>query len=609
MSKNKKIRIMSTILVTLISTINASAMKKEPLLEKPGMPISEEKSENYDNITLMDENELEDNISDFSFENEKLEKSIESIEIKSDNNSKKTIANELDETKEIKEQIENNSSEIESIKPQSANDNSEEAKEYKNLLKSFTDNNKSLKEIKNIINNDNIILDNIIKDYENLALDEIQLMYKKIYKNFLSGIKNRIESIAFFETRNKNKDLKNEISNMVEKFKYLEYLFRNKQMIKTATKADEIQKNYKLSDLEKIKEYENTLELLEKHVENLIKYNKEKLNKIIQESNNPLEIYKILNVRLNNLEKNFPILKEWVDSKEQDLIEYEKQMPMVKNSDSYKKIIEQLSYYKGFIKKDIPHIDTYENPTQQLKEIEDKMIKLGTIKNFIKNLKSSKIVTNSRVLNDLSKELNQIYKDLSNETNSQINNLTIRQENNKRVQEIYKTLETNNKTLQNIERNYENANKEQIKKYKKSITNIENSIKECKAKIYNHINSQKARNEIKNTNLKVKNIKEKIENIENIEKIKNDISNYNKILNNIKNNNLDFDVKEIYKIQQNFKTIESFIKNANEFADQIENKNLKNEIENLSKNLSDVQNFIASTIKNQKNKQRGCTSF
>ena len=557
MSKNKKIVIMSTILVTLISTINASAMKKEPLLEKPGMPISEEKNENYDNITLMDENELEDNISDFSFENEKLEKSIESIEIKSDNNSKKTMANELDETKEIKEQIENNSSEIESIKPQSANDNSEEAKEYKNLLKSFTDNNKSLKEIKNIINNDNIILDNIIKDYKNLALDEIQLMYKKIYKNFLSGIKNRIESIAFFETRNKNKDLKNKISNMVEKFKYLEYLFENKKMIKTATIADEIQKNYKFSNLEKIKEYENTLELLEKHVENLVKYNKEKLNKIIQESNNPLEIYKILNYRLNNLEKNFPILKKQVDSqkqdlikKEQDLIEYEKQMPMVKNSDSYRKIIEQLSYYKGFIKKDIPHIDTYKNPLQQLKEIEDKMIKLGTIKNFekkienfIKNLKSSKIVTNSRVLNDLSKELNQIYKDLSSETKSQINNLTIRQENNKRVQEIYKTLETNNKTLQNIERNYENANKEQIKEYKKSITdiensmkkyektNIENSMKEYETKRYSRINSQKTRNEIKNTNSKVKNIKENIENIENTEKIKNDISNYNKILN------------------------------------------------------------------------------
>ncbi len=361
MSKNKKIFIISIILGSLFSMVNINAMQnkiiEKPFTSKPEKPISTEQFENFDDVTIIDEDE------------------IKNIEMKSESN------------------------------------NSEEKEEIENLLYSLThiynynhkDNEKILTEIKTIIENDFIVLDDIEKNFKTSILNEI-FNEIFIYENFLLEIKNHIEKFNQFANEHKNKKLINKISELNNKFKYIDFLVKNKKINEIYTITNKIHKNYELADLEQIKKYENLLELFEKHIGKLLSCE----NK---------------NEKIEELHKKFLNLKSSLEYKKQELI--------INNNYLYKKITEGLSYYNKFLNNyDIPPMDMCENYLQHLQKITDRATKINTIKTFIEKtkklankLKTSKIVDNKKLLQRISERINQKCDNLYFEMEYQIGNL------------------------------------------------------------------------------------------------------------------------------------------------------------------------------------------
>ncbi len=547
--------------ITTINNNKSFNIKKLLEAEKNEVEKSMQNIENEYNIILNDQNEKLGIMQKYYENINSKEKNEENKKFYEDEKRLCHYINNLNTIKEFKYKNFNSSNE-KIIDDQFKKINN--IKKYIETIKKETEDN--INKLKNEISRYKDILTNIDKisqkDKEEEIkkaeqdLDEIESFIKK------NGQEKEIKN---FKLR---VDMEKLISNFNHSKKHLEFI---KEIIKDTKEKENLLETYKteIQDIEEkyinatekqIKDYENSLSKIKTDLEKFIKFTYKTRNMNfktkIKETQNKIEEleYKIKYKKINNQASEY--FKE-LEKIEKNIEEKNKDLTST-NFEEYTKLTNQID---DFI---IKNLEEFKNNEEMIEKLKDLKKKSDEIKKIYENTQKKK------------QEYVKIKLLLDNDIN----------------------------LLDQIENNYKNVNLDKIKKYKNILNSLPCDLEMTK-EFANEIKTKEFDTKIENINKKINNINNLLETrkkeIEDINKIKNDISSYNETLNNIKNNinnkNLDFDIKEIYKTQQNFETIESFIKKTNAFADKIKNKNLKNEIENLSKNLSNVQNFVASTIK------------
>ncbi len=563
----KKIKNILDSVLTEINQIIDTSKQKIKDLEK----LKQNQDDKYGYTTTLDKQNIElcemenyyENINS-NKTNEENKEFDENKKIESDEKKLFKINTNLDMFKEIK---------YKDLKSCDKKTIDEQFKKIDNIKKHIEKRKEEINKIKNQINKYFEELEEIEKNIKEKNKDLTSTNFDECIKltnqidNFiiknLEEFKNNIEMIEKLKDLKKKSDKIKEINKSTQKKKE-EYVKIKSLLDNNINLLDEIKDNYKNFNFEEIKDCKNTLDSLHYDLENIKEFAKKtKINEIDKSIESLEKEIKNFN---NLLEKRKKEIENNINKIENNISSYNETLNNIKNNINNK------------------------NLDFDVKKIHEAQQNLETIKSFIKEANEfADQIENKNLKNKLKK----LSKNLSN-----VQNLI---ESTIKIKEIEKEIALHSENLKSIEENYSKYSPEEIAKEEKVLSSTVSFLKESMEFVKDKKNKEiinNLSNFSKNVNY-IQNLLEKrkkeIEN--NINKIKNNISSYNETLNNINNNNSNFDIKKIHKAQQNLETIKSFIKEANEFADKIKNENLKNEIEKLSKNLSDVQNLIASTIK------------
>lgn len=604
MSKNKKILVISSILVGLFSAVNINAMQinsqknrysptnsSNEFLFSSGIKQFKQLQENI-NKELEQLNEKIKSIIETNYETYNLKEKKEAI------NSLSKIENKLKNFIEF--EISNNGEIIKSYDYMKRFENTEG---FENIIKlskkamSFLTNTqekfeKIIEKIKELIENKNNKFEN------NFIKKELENLYNKLTDP-------NYEFDSFLDVINQ----KGDCDNFDGEVNYInpEYAFYKLKQKEPEENYDielkNVEETYTPDDSEEIEEYEHLLNLIEKKCNNT---DLERMKEIVKNSYN----------ELINIEKNFQAhdskelneYKEWLilikdnikkstkfEKKHNDIELKNKILELNKKYKHIENLIEIVESENSNITNKKPSYNKILEDIQKIsyKNGEDEINKaekdLDLIESFIKyySKKFKNKIQNIKLLGAI-ENLSCIFKDSKY-------HLNVVKEIIKKLKENNELIENYEKELEDIENNYEKVTMNQTKDYQKFLFDLKTNLE----KIYVFANITK-NNELKE---KIEKIQKRIVELKfkkEINEINKQISSYDDVLNNIQKipvkDGKDVEDK-INEAKKDLDLIKSFVENSTKIANEIKNYHMLSQLDDLSTKINETKENLEFKIR------------